>query len=275
MSDTHRVQMEAPVVESKSLEEQAAAMDAAASESTENVESSEERPEWLPEKFKSAEEMAKAYGELESKQGVTEEPEVEPEQDGLAIGEKESEEGETEVEVDEVPQQQAAIDAAAEQFFNDGDLNEESYAKLKEVGISKELADQFKAGQEAQAKLQSIESDGVVNSMYDKVGGKEEYSNMASWAKDNLSAGELKAYDAMVNSGDIDQINFAVDGLSAKYKSNVSNPPSTQVTGMLANKGTIPYNNSREMTDAMQDPRYNKDAAYTKSVIDRVKQSNF
>ena len=32
-----------------------------------------ERPEWLPEKFQSPEDMAKAYGELESKMG--EEPE--------------------------------------------------------------------------------------------------------------------------------------------------------------------------------------------------------
>ena len=30
---------------------------------------SEERPDWLPEKFKNAEDMAKAYGELESKLG--------------------------------------------------------------------------------------------------------------------------------------------------------------------------------------------------------------
>ena len=29
----------------------------------------ESRPEWLPEKFKNAEDMAKAYGELESKLG--------------------------------------------------------------------------------------------------------------------------------------------------------------------------------------------------------------
>ena len=35
------------------------------------------RPEWLPEKFKNAEELAKAYGELEKKQS-TPEPVAEP-----------------------------------------------------------------------------------------------------------------------------------------------------------------------------------------------------
>ena len=60
--------------ENISLEEEAAAIDANAPESPEAVadgttsELSEDRPEWLPEKFQSAEDMAKAYAELENKQ---------------------------------------------------------------------------------------------------------------------------------------------------------------------------------------------------------------
>ena len=38
----------------------------------EEPQSEQERPEWLPEKFESAEAMAKAYGELESKIAATE-----------------------------------------------------------------------------------------------------------------------------------------------------------------------------------------------------------
>ena len=37
----------------------------------------QERPEWLPEKFESAEALAKAYGELESKMGQGEEQQQE------------------------------------------------------------------------------------------------------------------------------------------------------------------------------------------------------
>ncbi len=35
----------------------------------EEPQAQQERPEWLPEKFESAEALAKAYGELESKMG--------------------------------------------------------------------------------------------------------------------------------------------------------------------------------------------------------------
>ena len=45
----------------------------------EEPQAQQERPEWLPEKFESAEDLAKAYGELESKMG-TGAKEEEPEQ---------------------------------------------------------------------------------------------------------------------------------------------------------------------------------------------------
>ena len=48
-----------------SVEEQAKAQEAPAQEAP--VETSNERPEWLPEKFANAEELAKAYGALEKK----------------------------------------------------------------------------------------------------------------------------------------------------------------------------------------------------------------
>ena len=70
------------------LEEQAAAMDASASESNNSdlpsdSSDQEDRPDWLPEKFSSPEEMAKSYASLEAKmsgnepQEEAEAPEVE------------------------------------------------------------------------------------------------------------------------------------------------------------------------------------------------------
>ena len=54
------------------LEEQAAAMDATAPESNNSdlpsdSDGQEDRPDWLPEKFSSPEEMAKSYASLEAK----------------------------------------------------------------------------------------------------------------------------------------------------------------------------------------------------------------
>ena len=41
---------------------------------------------------------------------------------------------------------------------------------------------------------------------------------MASWASKNMSDGEKKAYNAAVNSKDMDTVKLAVDGLRAKYQ---------------------------------------------------------
>ena len=67
--------------ENITLEQEAAAIDAKAAENPvveeQPIPSSSERPEWLPEKFNSAEDMAKAYAELETKQSSGSEEEAE------------------------------------------------------------------------------------------------------------------------------------------------------------------------------------------------------
>ncbi|MFS9669917.1 hypothetical protein, partial [Klebsiella pneumoniae] len=52
-----------------SLEEQAQSMEYESTIEGEEQEYSEERPEWLPEKFSSPEDMAQAYAELEQRMG--------------------------------------------------------------------------------------------------------------------------------------------------------------------------------------------------------------
>ena len=51
------------IKEAETTSEKPVTPDAAQDKTYEN----ESRPEWLPEKFKNAEDMAKAYGELENK----------------------------------------------------------------------------------------------------------------------------------------------------------------------------------------------------------------
>ena len=63
------------------MSEEDAAVEAAAEdgrdfvtqEDVEKVEQTSEKPEWLPEKYKTGEDLAKAYKELESKLGAKDE----------------------------------------------------------------------------------------------------------------------------------------------------------------------------------------------------------
>ena len=124
---------------------------AATAESTTSQPQSEERPSWLPEKFQSAEDLAKAYGELEKK---------------MSSGETQPEEMPTQEQIE----QQTGLDLNPyyEEFQNQGSLTEESYQKLEAAGLNKDLVDSYIAGQEAIANA-------TVNSIYQGAGGEEAY----------------------------------------------------------------------------------------------------
>ena len=104
------------------------------------------RPNWLPEKFKSAEDMAKAYSELEKKQST-----------------------ET---TDEPNMQQMRADAEASEgmnkFYNEyqdkGELSQNSYDELSKMGLDKSLVDGYIAGQQSIANTE-------VQQIHNTVGG--------------------------------------------------------------------------------------------------------
>ena len=104
-----------------------------------------DRPEWLPEKFKSAEDMAKAYSELEKKMGA-----------GAKEDTDEAEQSETEAEDDEEQSEEntseaykAVAEASKEFFENDGQLSEETYNALEKAGLPRDLVDSYAASQQA------------------------------------------------------------------------------------------------------------------------------
>jgi len=159
----------------------------------------EQRPDWLPEKFKSAEQMAEAYANLESKLGSNEQAQETPEETTTELTEQ--------AEASDVQQavENAGVDFNALQgeYNEQGGITEDSYTKLEEAGFSKDLVDSWIKGQEAlTANYQSA--------VYDSVGGEGAYGEMKSWAQDNLSQGEIQAFDKAVTSGDLDMVKMAL-----------------------------------------------------------------
>ena len=129
MADTYEIND--PSEEEISLEEQA--------KNIPEDDSSGDRPEWLPEKFKSPEDLANAYNNLESKLGSGEAPsETEDLPPTEAGNESQSGEG-----------QKAAIEAASAEWQESGELSDMTYSALAEEGLSRELVDSFIEGQKA------------------------------------------------------------------------------------------------------------------------------
>jgi hypothetical protein len=223
-----------------------------------------ERPSWLPEKFKTAEDFAKAYGELEAKQSgkVAETPPVAPElnADGTPV----------------VPAVDPAADALkakgldlaefSTEFSTSGALAPESYAKLEAAGYPKAVVDQYIAGQQALAV--SYEAD-----IKSAAGGAEQFAEVADWAAANLTNPEKVAYNAAIDSGNVEQAKLAVAGLTAKY--TAANPSEgTLLGGRTSNVAGDAYGSTAEMTADMRDPRYQVDSAFRQKVMDKISRSS-
>jgi len=185
-------------------------------------------------------------------------------------GDQDSDVQETEeVEEQEGPaeeQESPSLEKFSQEFFESGELSENSYEQLESMGYPKDLVDAFIAGQKA---ILSTEQ----NQLFQEVGGEKAYRDMQAWASENMSDSAKKAYNAAVESGDMEQATLAIRGLRDSYlRANGKEP--NQITGRSSGQPTITgFRSTRELTQAMRDPRYAKDPAYRQDVEDRLRAS--
>ena len=224
-------------------------------EGLENPDASD-RPEWLPEKFNSVEDMAQAYESLEQKLGSQDEEEYEEE-----LGDDELEsitEDLEEIGID--------FDSLSQEFAELGGLSEDSYDSLIEAGIPRSMVDQFIDGQMAVAEQMQQEA-------FEQVGGQEAYEDMVSWASDNMQEASIDAFNNAVNSGNVETANLAIQGLHAQYRSVNGNEPSLVMGETKSVTGGV-FDSAAQLTAAMRDPRYSSDSAYRQQVASKLSRSN-
>mgnify|MGYP005990044169 FL=1 len=230
-------------------------------EMLEKVEGSQqdpERPEWLPQKFKSPEDMAKAYSQLESK---------------LGQGQQEQDQEEVETTGEETASDVAELlddkgldfDVFQQEYDENGELSNDAYAALEEAGFPRSVVDTWIQGQDALASQMTGE-------MYNIVGGQEDYNNMVSWAADTLPESEIDAFNATMTSQNPDMIRLAIQGLNARYRSEAEPSLLQGGTGTVSSGGR--FESNAELTAAMSDPRYSKDPAYRQQVADKLARSS-
>ena len=218
------------------------------------------KPEGLPEKFNSVEDLAKSYAELEAKLGTNTQEAVKE-----ATPVQETNKGELDIAENVVENAGLDMNNLANEYAENGKLNEESYKALEKSGIPKEYVDQFIEGQKAIGDQQT-------STVKNMVGGDEAYTEMAEWASKNMTDGEKKAYNTAVNSKDMETVKSAVDSLKAKYESvNGSEPNLTQ--GKATPTTEQGYQSWAEVTAAMSDSRYAKDPAYQEMVKNKIANS--
>lgn len=205
------------------------------------------RPEWLPEKFATVEDMAKSYGELEKKlSGPNEEPET--------------------VEEAEAPKSEGPkFDKFAQQFADEGALSDESFKELEGMGYPREMVDTYIKGMQS---AQTADTEAVMS----VAGGTEGYQELTEWAKANMETNELELYNNMVGTS-TDNAKMAVEWLMSKREASGGVEP-TLLSGKSAAPAKDEFRSTAEVVAAMKDARYGKDSAYTKDVEEKLGRSS-
>ena len=223
-----------------------------------------EEQQLLAGKYENAEELEKAYIELQKKLGGEEEP-VEVEE--------EAEEVEEEVEIS--PAAQVIGDASAE-YAEKGELSEDMMSKFSEMS-SQDLVQAYMEMQANAPQAEAAEpvelSDNDVNAIKNSVGGDVEYDKVIDWATNNLSESQIEAYDDIISTGNTDVIQMMVDGLKAKYDS-ANGFEGRMLTGKAANNSSDVFRSQEEVVSAIADPRYDRDPAYRNDVLEKLERSD-
>ena len=227
----------------------------------------DQQDQLLAGKYKNAQELEKAYIELQGKLGSQEKTE-----------ETETASAEETPEEPKLSTGAALITNAQKEYYDNGNkLSEETMAKFSEMSSADLLqayieinANNPQQAEEAQA---ADITEAQISDIKKSAGGDQVYANVVNWAKDNLDQSQVNAFDEVVNTGSVAAIKLAVAGLKAQYD-NANGVEGRMVTGKPpTNSGDI-YRSQAELVAAMNDPRYDRDPAYRQDVIEKLDRSN-
>jgi hypothetical protein len=228
-----------------------------------------EQQDMLAGKFKDAEELEKAYMELQQKLG-------QPRDDEATSEPKEEEEGEVPERDEELTEAQTLIGEASKEFYaNDGTISTEMMDKLGSMD-AKDLVQTYMEMQAlndaAPTEVPDL-SDREVMEIQSMAGGSEEYSQMTSWAGENLPPEDVQAFDSLIATGQMGAIRLAVAGLRSLYSEKVGYE-GRMLSGKSATDTVDAFRSQAEVVRAMQDPRYENDPAYRNDVFNKLDRSN-
>tara|TARA_R100000654_G_scaffold20441_6_gene41222 strand:- start:1756 stop:2625 length:870 start_codon:yes stop_codon:yes gene_type:complete len=243
-----------------------------------------EEAQQVLEKFKSTEDLAKSYAELQRKftQNQQQKPETQTEQ--------------TEPQVESYTAEQAAqvygketVEALAEKGMNlgevmykadsGGDISEHYDTLAEAFNVPRQVVENYVSGAKA---TQPSEPQGLSEEqeqqIKDELGGDTAFNQIADWAGKNLNAETLKSYNETIDSGNADAIRWAVRSLQIEMAN-----PNAVVEPKLIGGGDVPsqttFTSQQQVLDALSKTNdkgqkiYDLDGTYRDSVKEMLKRS--
>ena len=251
-----------------------------------------EQENLLAGKYKDAQELEKAYIELQQKLG-----DKEKESELQTIDKETTEEAEPQYyaedgsvnyetakdvygeQLSDVFQKSEIDPFAMNEHFanNNGTLTDEMYDQLNKAGLNKSVVDSYLEGVRQQTGLQPQEagpvlSDAEVAEVKNLAGGEKGYDSLMEWASTNLSEADAKNFDEVVETGNKAAVTFAVKALVGQFEDSVGRD-STLIQGKQSNTGDI-YRSMAEVVRDMNHPDYDRDPAIRQDVQRKLERSN-
>ena len=227
------------------------------------VERDDEQPAWLPNKFESPEDMARAYHELEIKlssnsESVTDSDEGTPPPQPPQLQVEEARKTLSDQGLD--------YDKYYNEYLENNTLSEESYKELNEKGMSTEMVNSWIDGQQAI-------SDQLQNIAFNSVGGSEQYQTLIDWAGKSLAQNEIDSFNRALESSNPDDSLFAIKSLNARYQMEQGSSPNL-LQGSTGGSSAEAFTSLAQMSEAMKDPKYQTDPAFREEVTRKLESSN-
>ena len=234
----------------------------------------EAQDELLAGKYKDAEQLEKAYVELQKKLGDKGVQDSEEAGDSEDYEEDEYEgdyEDEEETEVD--TSGDGFLDTLWEEAIGDNDYSEETLEELSKMDAADVADMHLRYRQQVEESLPPEITEQQVTELKGVAGGEEQYGEMLQWAKDTLNPQEVQMFDTVMERGDPLAAFFAIRSLAYRYEDALGRD-GEMVTGTAPRGDGSQFNSQAEVVEAMSDPRYDRDPAFRQKIMKKLERSD-
>ena len=234
----------------------------------------EAQDELLAGKYKDAQELEKAYVELQKKlgdKGSGDSTEAGNSEDSKEVESKEGREEEEEADVD--TSKDGFLDTLWEEAIGKDDYSEETLEELSKMDAA-DIADMhLRYRQQVEDSRPAEITEQQVTELKGVAGGEEQYGEMLQWAKDTLNPQEIQMFDTVMERGDPLAAFFAVRSLAYRYEDALGRD-GKMVTGTAPKGDGSQFNSQAEVVEAMSDPRYDRDPAFRQKIMKKLERSD-
>lgn len=241
-------------------------------------------PALLAGKYKSPEELERAYKELESKLGQ-QQSQPERQETPAEIYTEEAARGlYGEEAVNKLSERGISMAELMQTADSGGDISEHFDVLAETFGVPRQVVENYvskAAGVPGGAEAQPVASElteADTAELKQLVGGEEKFVELSNWAAKNLTKEALAEYNEVVDSGNKAAIKWALRALQGKYKA-----PDAVVEPKLYGGGNAPspqvFESQQQLMDAMNKRNdrgqilYEVDEAYRNKVVEILSRS--